>query len=256
MNIKFKKAALAPLWILRLNKIRKLSKKYKSGKRELSAQFRNDFITKYADKILKTHNVEVKVFGYENIVKGPALLVPNHLSNADALIIMSALKNPSEAKEDLNKISTFLAKKELYDKKISRHILNLIDTFFIDREKIRESVTVLNDFGKYVKENKTYGVIFPEGTRSKDGNLGDFKAGAFTIAKKLLLPIIPVTINYSGLVFDSSRKEKLNVEIHFHPAIKAASHSAQENEAISQRVKEIISSKYIPSSPEKRKEKK
>ncbi|UWD34093.1 lysophospholipid acyltransferase family protein [Mesomycoplasma molare] len=254
--IKLKQILLAPIWLYRLNKIRRMSKKYKKGKLELSAQFRNDLILKYANKLLKLYNVNLIIKGKENITSKNSLIVANHLSNADAFIIFSALQSILETKHDPKKIVTFLAKIELTKNWTSRSVLNLIDTFFIDRSKIKDSVKTIDDFGNFIKNNKTYGVIFPEGTRSESGEIQNFKAGAFRVAKKMLLPILPVTINFSGKVFDSSRTKKLNVEVIFHPSLKPSSFVSQSNEAISLRVKDIIESRYIKSLPEKKRDKK
>ncbi|MGZ9413127.1 lysophospholipid acyltransferase family protein [Mycoplasma sp. 480] len=232
-----------------------MAKKYKKGKIELKPQFRNDLILKYAEKILKLYNVEIEVKGKENLTNKNFIAVANHLSNGDSFILFSALQSDIELKTDPRRILTFLAKKELTKNWVSRSILNLIDTFFIDRSKIKESFKTLDDFGNFVKTNKTIGIIFPEGTRSKDGKMQDFKAGAFKIAKKMFLPILPITINYSGLMFDSKRKGKLKVEVIFHNLIKPLSFSSQSNEAIAARVKNIIESKYIVSDPEKRSKK-
>ncbi|WGI36439.1 lysophospholipid acyltransferase family protein [Mesomycoplasma lagogenitalium] len=255
MNIKIKLALFSLPWLYRLNKIRKLSKKYRKGKEELTAQFRNDLILKYSSKLLKLFNVEINVIGKEKITKGGVLVVANHVSNGDSFVLFNALQASLENPKDTRRIATFLAKVELKSKKTARNILELIDTFFIDRSKIKESVKTIDDFGRFVKENKTYGIIFPEGTRTKDGEMQDFKAGAFRVAKKNYLPIVPITINNSGAIFDTSRSKKLVVDVIVHNPIKASEFSTQTNEAIASRVKQIISSKYVKGLPEKRKNK-
>ncbi|UVD81521.1 1-acyl-sn-glycerol-3-phosphate acyltransferase [Mycoplasma iguanae] len=244
--IKIKKILLAPIWVLRLLKFWKISRKYKKDKDAYAPQWRNDFILKRAEKYLKMYNISVEVKGYENLPKtGPVLLTPNHLSEADGFAMLVALKKQSEDKDERNKIATFLAKKELEQGFKSKHTLRIIDTFFIDRKNPRQSLSVLNEFGKFIKEKKTYGLIFPEGTRNKEGKIGEFKGGAFKIAKKEFLPIIPVTINNSFKAKDSSRKNKLKIEVIFHQIIKPMSILGQTNEAIANRVRKIVESKFI-----------
>ncbi|MBN3534419.1 lysophospholipid acyltransferase family protein [Mycoplasma procyoni] len=254
MPITLKRIVLSPVWLVRLLKLKRMAKKYKKGKIELTPQFRNNLILKYAIKALKMHNVEIEIQGKENIPnKGGCLIIANHVSNSDSFLLFKALQENLETKDDPRKILTFLAKTELQENWVSRSVLNLIDTFFIDRLKPRESLKTIDAFGNFVKENKTYGVIFPEGTRTQDGNIQEFKAGAFRVARKMFLPIVPVTINNSGEVFDSKRKGKLKVEVIFHPTIKPSTFSAQTNEAIADRTKNVILTKHKVSTPERKK---
>lgn len=246
MNILLKKILLTPIWIIRLLRIARFSRKNRKDPNVLAAQWRNDYLAKIATKYLKMYNVKIKVIGYENLPKnGPTLIVSNHQSDADGFAILTALKKQTQDREIKNKIATFLAKKELEKKWKSKHCLRLINSFFIDRQNFRQSVKTLMEFAKYIKEHKTYGVIFPEGTRSKTGDLGEFKSGAFKIAKKEFLSIIPTTINHSFNSDDIKRSKKLTIEVIFHSAIKPMSIIGQSNEAIAQRVKTIIASKFI-----------
>ncbi|VEU59715.1 lysophospholipid acyltransferase family protein [Mesomycoplasma neurolyticum] len=244
---------LSPIWLFRLNKLRKLAKKYRKNKLELNAQARNNLILKYSSKILKIYNVKVNVINPEAIPKSSSLIMANHLSNADAFILFNALQANLESKDEPKKILTFLAKTELQRKRTIKNILSLIDTFFIDRTKIKESVKTLENFGKFVKDNKTYGVVFPEGTRSKDGNMQEFKKAPFSLAKKSLLNILPVTINYSGDTFNSLRSKQLVVDVYIHPLIKSSTISMLSIESLKNKTFETIASKYIPSTPEKNK---
>lgn len=244
VNKKIKKIFFAPIWGLRIYKLIRTATKYRKKKIELNAMVRNQIISKYAAKYLKLQNVQVSVKGLENVPsKGPVFLIPNHQDNLDSLVILKSLI-PQE-KEDTIKITTFLAKKSLQKSKIVRSSLTLLDSFFIDRNNPRYSLLEIDEFSKFVKENKTYGVIFAEGTRTKNGELGEFKAGAFKMAKKYYIPILPVTINST---YNAARNKKgiAEVEIIFHNLIKSSSFSTQTNEAIAERVKNIIASKYSP----------
>jgi 1-acyl-sn-glycerol-3-phosphate acyltransferase len=66
--------------------------------------------------------------------------------------------------------------------------------------------------------------VFPEGTRGKDGRMGDFKLGAFRLATKMNVPIIPVSISGTHLVMPTSvlmpqRRGSDICAVHVHPAI-------------------------------------
>lgn len=64
---------------------------------------------------------------------------------------------------------------------------------FIDRSNSKKALESINE-AKRKLVNGTSVVIFPEGTRSKTGELGPFKRGAFKIAYDLNLPILPITV--------------------------------------------------------------
>ncbi|MGY6171989.1 lysophospholipid acyltransferase family protein [Candidatus Mycoplasma pogonae] len=244
--LKLKKIILLPIWVVRILSVLRFARKYKKEPANFNTQMRNDYMVKKAYKFLKLYGINVKVEGYENLPKnGPALITPNHQSNMDALAMLVALKKQTSDKEEKNKIGTFIAKIELSKKRLQRSFLNIIDTFYIDRENIRQAVKTLDEFGKYVKENKTYGVIFPEGTRTKNGEIQEFKGGAFKVAKKEYLSIIPTTIlnSYESDNLNKRSDFKKTITVIFHKPIKPNIFITQSNEAIAKRVKEIVASK-------------
>ncbi len=77
-------------------------------------QFRTDFIVKKITSLMKSLNIEIVVKGYDNLSStGPCFLYGNHQDNFDALALLYALKAKTEAKDDLNKMATFIAKHSL-----------------------------------------------------------------------------------------------------------------------------------------------
>lgn len=210
-----------------------------------SLQFRNDYVVKKIGTIMKSLKIKIDVKGYENLGKsGPCLLYGNHQDNFDALAILYALKAQTEAKDDFNKIPTFIAKHTLQYKSYTRYPMLSINSFFLDRDNIRKSLETFDKFGKFVKEKKTYGVIFPEGTRNREGSIAEFKAGAFKIAKKEMIPIIPFTINNSVRAMDLKRKTPIKLEVIFHKKIPAHSFSTQNTISLAERVQKIVSSSF------------
>lgn len=123
-----------------------------------------------------------KISGLENVPKeGGFILASNHSSNLDPVIMGCVC--PRKV--------CYLAKEELFINPISRWVCTQLGAFPIkrgagDRGAIRESLKILGSgFG--------FG-IFPEGTRSKDGKLGEGKPGIAMIALKAKVPIIPVAL--------------------------------------------------------------
>ncbi|MGX9357733.1 lysophospholipid acyltransferase family protein [Mycoplasma sp. 773] len=201
------------------------------------------FIHKYSSNILRHLNVEVEVEGFENIPSGPCFLTPNHSTYLDPLIIASALWNHGNG-ERKSKPMTFVAREEAKQKKSIYKISQLISTFYINTQKPKEALAILRDFGQYVKKHQTCGVIFPEGTRTRDGKIAHFNSGVFLTAQSTYIPLVPVTINNAANALDNKRRGKLVVKVIFHPSIKPQQFQTLDKKDFANWVKNIVSSKY------------
>ena len=116
----------------------------------------------------------------------PAMLVCNHIHNIDPAVMIKELPSLKLA---------FVAKKEIYTEMpfISRfmHKLNCLP---IDRENNREAAKTIVESVRLIKEEKVSIGIFPEGYTSLDGQLHEFRNGAFKIAIKAGCPIVVCTL--------------------------------------------------------------
>ncbi len=126
----------------------------------------------------------VNVSGRENIEKGRSyVIVSNHQSIYDIFLVYGWLGIDIKwvMKKELGKIPGvgFGSRK--------------VGHIFLDRSNSRVALESLNE-AKRRLVNGTSVVIFPEGTRSKTGEVGPFKKGAFKLAIDLGLPILPITI--------------------------------------------------------------
>ena len=83
--------------------------------------------------------------------------------------------------------------------------MKLLGCVFVQRDDLRASVRALNDATAIVESGKSF-VIFPEGTRYKgeEGGAGEFKAGAFRIAVKTGVPVVPVALTGARALFESN----------------------------------------------------
>ncbi|AZZ65289.1 1-acyl-sn-glycerol-3-phosphate acyltransferase [Metamycoplasma phocicerebrale] len=216
---------------------RRMPEYYKFGEKQ-------HFFQKYGSNILKHLNIEVKVEGFENIPSGPCLLTPNHSTYLDPLIIMSSLWNHGDGSKK-TRYGTFVARSEAKSKKIVYKISELIDTFYIDLSKPKETLAVLKEFGQYVKRNQTCGVIFPEGTRTKNGKLNDFNPGVFLLAQSAYIPLVPVTINNAANALDNNRNGKLTITVKFHPVIKPQQFQTLDKKDFALWVHDIVKKDYI-----------
>ncbi len=84
--------------------------------------------------------------------------------------------------------------------------------------------------------------IFPEGTRTHDGKLSEFKRGAFMLASQLERPIVPITINGSYQVFnrDATMISRHSLELIVHDAISVEEQKAKGTKQIMKDVYDII----------------
>lgn len=208
------------------------------------ASERHFFVQKHGSNILRHLNIELKVEGFENIPSGPCFLTPNHSTYLDSLIIISALWNHGDGQKR-SRQANFVARNEVKKKKTIAKIADLIDTFYIDTNKPREALSILKEFGQHVKKNQTCGVIFPEGTRTKDGKIHNFNTGVFLTAQSTYIPLVPVTINNAANALDDNRTNKLVVTVIFHPVIKPQQFQTLDKRDFASWIQGIVQSSYV-----------
>lgn len=135
-------------------------------------------------RILALTGSRITVQGQENLPQEETVLyVANHQSYMDIPVVMSIVERPLGfvAKEGLGKIP-FMSKWFLHMKCV-----------LIARGDTRKALTAILQAAKYLKEGHTL-VLFPEGTRSVDGTLGEFKAGSLKMAQKGKVAIVPLAL--------------------------------------------------------------
>ena len=106
------------------------------------------------------------------------MLTPNHQSHLDILALLGFLPGRTR----------FAAKREMWRHPVVGAVLDTLDMVPIDRENPEVAIAAL------AKTDGAAGslVVFPEGTRSRDGRLREFKKGAFVLAIRAGLPVVPV----------------------------------------------------------------
>ena len=165
----------------------------------------------YARKLLAALHIDVVVEGREKLPDaGPLLLVTNHRSIIDPLIIEVAL-------EESDLFGLWVSKKELYNSFFFGLFTRNAGTVLLDRESSQ-----MGGFFNEIKANVAKGdsiFLFPEGTRNKEQtDLSPFKEGARIIALKNRLPILPIYIRTNadevlGSVLKNRRTQQIRVEI-------------------------------------------
>jgi len=133
---------------------------------------------------VRTGGWKLRVEGMENLPSGGAVLVANHQSVVDIPMLLSAFPRPV----------VFLAKRELGEIPLFGKVMAAAGNLFVDRDDPRDAVRMLREAGARLRDGRLV-VVFPEGTRSDDGSIGEFRTGAFYLAQKSGAPVVPVFLD-------------------------------------------------------------
>jgi len=178
----------------------------------------------------------ITVTGSEKIPNTNVLFVSNHQSNYDIPLLLSRIPRPI----------AFVAKVEIAKIPLMSHWMKEMGCIFLDRSDIRQSLKVMQEGTKRLEDGYNM-VIFPEGTRSKDGTMSEFKQGSLRLATKANVPIIPVSIINSGNMWEYSgrRITKTQAEIIFHDPIYPDKLSKEEVKELHKTVHKIVEGPLI-----------
>jgi 1-acyl-sn-glycerol-3-phosphate acyltransferase len=159
--------------------------------------------------------VKITVEGREHLPKQdePAVYVANHASFMDIFSLFH-LKRPFKF---ISKTSNFIIPIIGWSMFLTGHVplkrtdrRSQMETLKICRETLQKNGSVL---------------FFPEGTRSKDGTMAEFKKGAFSVAAKEKVPIVPITIVNAGGIMRNGKEwmlRKGEIKVIVHPRIEAS----------------------------------
>ena len=222
-NLHLAPAAFARLW------------RYAANPEKYGYQEKWDAIHYIMDRALKSCNVDLKVTGLENLPEEDGfMLYANHQGMFDVVAISGTCKRPLGV----------VMKKELENVPLLKQIRLCTKSFLMDREDVRQSLEVIQNVTKEVQAGRNY-VIFPEGTRSKNGNvMGDFHGGSFRCAVKAKCPIVPIAFIDSFKVLDQKGSGPLTVQMHYLNPIPyeefAGMKAAEVAALVKQRIQDVI----------------
>eukprot|EP00468_Gymnochlora_sp_CCMP2014_P013834 CAMPEP_0167755048 /NCGR_PEP_ID=MMETSP0110_2-20121227/8608_1 /TAXON_ID=629695 /ORGANISM="Gymnochlora sp., Strain CCMP2014" /LENGTH=332 /DNA_ID=CAMNT_0007640993 /DNA_START=105 /DNA_END=1103 /DNA_ORIENTATION=- len=137
---------------------------------------------------LRMMGIKVQVEGIENLPKeGEIVVTPNHASYLDIFVLSATLP----------RLLKYVVKSELFKLPIWGWGMYMADHVGIPRGDGRAGIKALNAALNTVKERVKKGgsyIIFPEGTRSRNGRLQSFKRGAFSVAGDTDATLVPVSL--------------------------------------------------------------
>lgn len=189
-------------------------------------------IQKWARALLRLAGVQVELTGLENIPEGPAVFVPNHQSYFDIPVLLAWLDKPHP----------LVSKQEVKKIPLIRTWMELLDCVFIDRDNARQSVTALGTAAANMTQRGRSFIIFPEGTRSRGEEVGEFKNGGFRAALKAGVPVIPVVIDgtYKAMEANHTWIHPASVQVKVLPPVPTQGMSREEAKCIGERVRSLI----------------
>ena len=195
----FKNIGRIPGLYIRLRKMVKHRDRY-------SEQEIYDHIRSIMTLAVDSGNIDLQVTGMENIPEKDGFLIcGNHQGLFDVMAIVHTFRGPLAA----------VYKKELQGVPFIQDIADGTNSFPMDREDVRQSLTVIQKVTEELKKGRNY-LIFPEGTRSRNGNvMGPFHAGSFRCAMKAKAPIVPVAFIDCFKVLDQKGSKPVTVQMHY-----------------------------------------
>jgi 1-acyl-sn-glycerol-3-phosphate acyltransferase len=174
--------------------------------------------------------VDVTVHGLEHVAAGgPFVYAPSHQSHLDILALLGHLPG----------VVRFAAKRELWRHPVVGGVLDTLGMIPIDRDAGARSIETLREATK----EATSIVIFPEGTRSRDGRLREFKKGAFVLAIAAGLPIVPVCCRGTRRLMPRGSRLTVvpgPVDVFIQPPIPTAGLGYEDRDALAARVRDAI----------------
>lgn len=163
---------------------------------------------KVLQKIVRHANkggrVKIESYGTENIPQEENFIFfPNHQGMFDVLALV----------ESCSRFFAVVNKKEVENVPLLKQVFAITGSLSIDREDIRQSMGVINRTAEAVRSGVNF-LIFPEGTRSRQGNrTQEFKGGSFKSAYKAKCPVVPVALMNAYIPFDKNTIEKVTVKV-------------------------------------------
>jgi 1-acyl-sn-glycerol-3-phosphate acyltransferase len=146
------------------------------------------WVTKsYSRALMPVFGVTLETRGLSRVgIGSPYVFMSNHVSHVDSLALAISIPHPLH----------WVFKKELSRIPVFGWVLLSLGQIMVDRADASQAWEALTSAASGLKGNNSV-LIYPEGTRSKDGTLQPLKKGGFYIAVRAGLPIVPVRVSGS-----------------------------------------------------------
>lgn len=204
---------------------------YAKNTDKYSRQENWDHIRKILKIGVNSGNVDLKVFGVENIPEEDGMLFyGNHQGLFDSVALVAACEKPLSA----------VLKHEIKDIPFIKQVVACTASYPMDRNDDRQSLKIMQNIAKDVASGSNF-VIFPEGTRSREGNkMIEFHGGSFRPAIKAKCPVVPMVFIDTYKVFDSKSSDMVSCQLHFLPPVQPEEYEGMKAGELAELVKARI----------------
>lgn len=212
-----------------LIRVRALHRAQKIEQRDREA---DRIVKKWGRSMVNLSGSKVIVTGEEHVPpQGGVVFISNHQGNFDIPILLGFIDKPK----------AFIAKKELKKLPLISSWMYYMNCVFMDRSSARAGLKAIQEGVAFLKQGYSQ-IIFPEGTRSRGEQLGEFKPGSFKLATKAGVPIVPVTIKGSYKIMEANGGliKPAVVEMFISEPVPTAGLSKVETEQLPEKVRNII----------------
>ena len=187
----------------------------------------------WANSILFVSGIRVKINGLDNLIADRSVIyMVNHQSNFDIPVLLGRL--PVQFR--------WLAKAELFRIPILGQGMRASGYISIDRSNRRSAMRSLQEAADTIRSGTSV-LIFPEGTRSLDGNLQPFKKGGFVLTVDAGDPVIPIIIcgTWSIMPKDRWMIRPQPVTMHIMPPVDTAAFSRKTKDDLMEKIHTLMS---------------
>jgi len=183
------------------------------------------------NKGIDSGNINLKITGQENFPsENGFIMYSNHQGLFDVVAMVRACKMP---------IATIF-KHEIKNLPFIKHIAACTNSFPMDRSDDRQSLKIIQNVTSEVLKGRNY-LIYPEGTRSRNGNeMIEFHGGSFRAAIKAKCPVVPVTVIDTYKVFDTKNSAPVECQVHILPPIMPEEYEGLKASELAQVVRDRI----------------
>jgi len=193
-------------------------------------------IVKLAIKLgQKMLRIRIEVTGLEKVEKKTAyVFMSNHMSFIDGPLLFMLIPQSIRV----------ILKKESFRIPVIGQAMRQVGFIPVDRKGIKGGKKSIDQASRVIKEKGFSFLIFPEGTRSRDGKIQPFKRGGFFISADSQAPVVPISIQgtYELMPKGSFFVKKGKIRVFFHPIISAYGYDRNNLPKLMNKVKSAIES--------------
>lgn len=175
--------------------------------------------------------IKIEFRGMEKFPSEPFVLVSNHISNFDPIVVLAKVKGRKIA---------FVSKPSNFKIPVAGPYIHAAGFLAIDRENAMRAMRTIKRASELVVSEQMIMGIYPEGTRSKSGELLQFKEGAFLLAKRAKAPVVVITTKGTNKIAKNKFFKRSKVELDVIEVIDAETVQNMKLNDLSEHVREII----------------